>query len=467
MSYTSFEFLGFLAAAVCLYHLCPLRWRPALLLVLSYTFYLTWVPKAALLLAALSVLTFFAARSSGAGGRLTPALIILLVACLAAFKIALLFPARGIAGLVMPLGISYYTFKLISYVLDVHWGKIVPEQSLIRFAAYVSFFPQIVAGPIQRPGDFFSQLPSFRFSLWDALPRIAWGFTKKLLIADNLAPTVNYVYAHVSSLQGAPLLMGFYLYPLQLYADFSGLTDMAIGVGRLFAINGPENFERPFTATTISGYWRRWHMSLTSWFVDYVFTPLRMATRTVGNLGLAFSITVNMVLIGMWHGLARGFVIFGLIHSCYITMEAITARWRNRFFKRHQKWNTAGNLLGCYLTFHLVAFALVFFRSPHVSDAVWLLEHLTTGWAKVNFFPASMQMQVSLRNLAVGLMGYAVLELGERLRPDLLVRNMRGSAPRWMRWSFYFAATVVVAFGLSLLVLHAGQARSQFIYEIF
>jgi alginate O-acetyltransferase complex protein AlgI len=467
MSFTSFSFLAFLGVAGCLYRFWPVRWRSALVLILSYAFYLTWVPVAALLLAALTLLTFFLARASGIGGRLALVMTAFLVACLAAFKIALLFPAHGVAGLIMPLGISYYTFRLISYLLDVHWGKIAPEQSLIRFAAYVSFFPQIVAGPIQRPSDFFSQLGFDQGSMADALPRIAWGFTKKLLIADNLAPTVNYVYAHVTGLQGVPLWMAFYLYPLQLYADFSGLTDIAIGTGRLFGVIGPENFNRPFTASTIAEYWRRWHMSLVTWLGDYVFTPLRMATRNAGNLGLAFSITVNMVAISLWHGLTSGFLIFGFLHSVYLNVEAFSARWRSRFFKRHPAWNKPGSLLGCLLTFHLVAFALVFFRSARVSDAFWFLRHLTSGWSSVPAIVGSMMSQISSRNLIIALLGYAVLELGERYRPDLWVRSLRNSAPRSLRWSFYFAATMTLAFGLCLLVLHSSQPQSPFIYEIF
>lgn len=467
MSYTGFSFLAFLAAAAGLYRLCPVRWRPILLLVLSYTFYVTWTPMGALLLAVLSVLTFFGARASGSGGWLAPAVTALLAACLAAFKIALLTPAHGLAGLVMPLGISYYTFKLISYVLDVHWGKIAPETSFVKFAAYVSFFPQIVAGPIQRPGDFFSQLAPGQNSLPAALPRIAWGFTKKLLIADNLAPTVNYIYAHVSSLQGAPLWLGFYLFPLQLYADFSGLTDIAIGAGRLFGISGPENFDRPFTASSVSDYWRRQHMSLTNWLSDYVFMPLRMATRAAGNLGLAFSITVTMVAIGLWHGLTGGFLVFGLLHSAYLIADGFSKRWRSRFFKHHHRLGAYGNHLGCLLTFHLVALGLVFFRSPHLSDASWLLEHLWTGWANWTVALTGLWEQVSVRNLAIGVAGYAVLELGERFRPDLRVRDLRRSAPRWLRWSFYAAAAAVLTFGLCLLLVHTSEARSPFIYEIF
>jgi alginate O-acetyltransferase complex protein AlgI len=467
LSFTSFPFLVFLAATGSLYRLCPVRWRPTLLLILSYAFYLTWQPVAAFLLAGLTAVTFFAARVSGGGGHLAPAVALLLTGCLAAFKIALLTPSHGLFGLIIPIGISYYTFKLISYVLDVHWGKIEPEQSFVRFAAYVSFFPQIIAGPIQRPGDFFRQLGSDDASIPAALPRIVLGFTKKLVIADNLSPIVNYVYSHVSGLQGLPLWIGFYLFPLQLYADFSGLTDIAIGTGRLFGINGPENFDRPFTASSISAYWRRWHMSLTTWLGDYVFMPLRMATRAAGNFGLAFSITVNMVAIGLWHGLTGGYLMFGVIHSGYLVVDAFSARWRSRFFKQRPNWNLAGDYLGWLLTFHLVAIAMVFFRASRLTDAFWLLGHLFRGWANPAAVLEGIFAQLSARNLAIGLIGYLVLELGERYRPDIWVKSVRDSAPRWLRWSFYSAATLVLTFGLALLLVHSGQAQSPFIYEIF
>jgi len=208
-------------------------------------------------------------------------------------------------------------------------------------------------------------------------------------------------------------------------------------------------------------------MTLTNWLVDYVFTPLRMATRALGDFGLACSITINMVALSLWHGMTGGFIVFGLLHSGYITAEALTSRWRSRFFKKHQNLNATGDFLGRLLTFHFVAFALVFFRSPHLSGAFWLLRHLATGWANVTAVLESMMTEVSARNLAIGLIGYAVLELCERFRPDLRVRNLRATGPRWLRWSFYFAAAIALAFGLSLFVLHTGQARSPFIYEIF
>jgi len=379
--------------------------------------------------------------------------------------VALLTRKQGIGGLIMPVGISYYTFKLIAYVLNVHWGKIEASRNLVEFAAYVSFFPQIVAGPIQRPESFFGQLPPVPAPVIEALPRIMWGFCKKLLIADNLAPAVSYIYAHIGDMHGAPLWIGVYLFPLQLYADFSGLTDIAIGTGRLFGITGPENFNRPFSASSISEFWRRWHMSLTSWLADFVFLPLRMTTRNWGNAGLALSITVNMVSVGLWHALTPAFLIFGLLHSAFLIVDVFTARARAKFFKHHHRWDLPASMLGCILTFHLVALSLVFFRAPHVSDALQLLSKLGGGftdWALMQ----SVIAATGSRILAIGLAGYGVLEWAERYRPHLWIAAWQANAPRWGRWAIYAVSVLVLVVAVSLLLVHT-SGRSPFIYEIF
>ena len=470
MSFTEPLFLLYLTICVGLNRLCPARLRPAFLLAASYVFYFTWSPAAAGLLAVVTLLTFGAglavekARLAEKTAWLGPLAAILLTAYLMAFKVALLTPARGIAGLVMPLGISYYSFKLISYLLDVHWGKMDAEKGLLNFAAYVAFFPQIVAGPIQRPASFFEQLPPKPLSTLDPLLRIAWGLLKKLLIADNLAPTVNAIYAHVTGLHGAPLWIGLYLFPLQLYADFSGLTDIAIGSGQLLGITGPENFNRPFTAGSISDFWRRWHMSLTTWLVDYVFVPLRMASRRAGALGLSFSIAVNMVAIGLWHGLTGSYLCFGLINAGYLILETLTGKRRAKFFKKNPEWDKAGSWLGWLLTFHLILIAEVFFRAQHVSDAVCLLAHLWSGLAGSL---ALLQNVMAMRSLLVGLVGYLILELGERYRPDRWLRERYVSAPRWIRWSYYSAGAMFGIFGLALLFVHTAGKRAAFLYEIF
>ena len=417
MNFISLPFLVFLTAVAILYRVCPVAWRNWLLLVASYAFYCTWRVGAAGALAALTITTFFAGKSAGETESPNRAWMVslftvsLLAGYLFFFKIAAVLPVTGLNRWVMPLGISYYTFKLISYVLDIYWGKMAPETRFVPFASYVAFFPQIVAGPIQRPNDFLSQLPPLRISVSEAIPRIAWGLGKKLLIAENLAPAVNYVFSHATGLRGAELLAGMYLFPLQLYADFSGLTDIAIGIGCLFGIESPENFNRPFSASNISEYWRRWNMSLTTWIVDYLFTPLRTATRTAGRAGLVFSITVNMVAIGLWHGLTPGYLVFGLMHALYLTVDALTARRRSRFFKAHPRFDGPLGYLGSALTFQLVAVALVFFRAQSVGDALQLLSHLWLGLSKWRTDLTHLVLRAGAASFAVGLAGCAVLEI--------------------------------------------------------
>lgn len=472
LAYTDFFFVCFIAAACALFWLCPRPSRNLFILIISYVFYAGWSLQAAVLLAIISTLTFLAAlaiasaSSRNIGGWIGPVTVTLLALWLISFKAALLRPDHTLVGIAMPLGISYYTFKLISYVLEVHWGNLKPTRNLIEFSGYVAFFPQIMAGPIQRPDDYLRQAPPVSIRIRRAVPRIAWGFVKKLLIADNLGPAVAYVYSHVTTLHGAPLLLGFYLFPLQLYADFSGLTDIAIGTGLLFGIEGPENFNRPFSATSISDYWRRWHMSLTTWLSDYVFTPLRMATRTSGRAGLAFSIFVNMVAIGLWHGIGMTFLIFGLLHSTFLITDALTGKARARFFKRHREWDTAGSWLGWLLTFHVVAAAMVFFRASSVSDAAWLLGHLFSGLASSQTLLYQTVEWAGPRTLLIGLIGYALLEICERTRPDRwLVSLFEG--PRWLRWSAWGGTTVLLTFGALLLLATSGDQQSPFIYAVF
>jgi alginate O-acetyltransferase complex protein AlgI len=474
MSFTQPLFLLYLAACAGLTILCPLRWRTTVILLASYGFYISWSLRAAAFVAALTLLVYGAAilgepgrRSAKVSARIGITAALLLAACLIAFKVALLTPKQGIGGLVMPLGISYYTFKLISYVVEVSRGNWPAERNLASFASYVVFFPQIVAGPIQRPADFFSQIPPKPAIPWIALGRIASGLIKKCLVADNLAPTVNYIYGHLSTLHGTPLWLAFYFYPLQLYADFSGLTDIAIGAGQLFGITGPENFNHPFTASSVSDFWRRWHMSLTSWLRDYVFLPLRMATRQAGTLGLVFSIVVNMIAIALWHGLSLSYLIFGVLNGTYLALDALTSRHRTRFFKQHPSWQGFGTRLGWLLTFHLILVALVFFRATKPPDAIWLLGHLGVGLVGSTALLDPLRAEGGAHLLAVALAGYLILELLERYGSGVKMSRWHARAPRWVRWSLYASAAAAGVVGLGLLAIHSAGAKSPFIYEVF
>jgi D-alanyl-lipoteichoic acid acyltransferase DltB (MBOAT superfamily) len=472
MSFTSVQYLFFLAIVAGVFHIVPAKLRITVILAASYVFYFTWNVHAAALIA-ISTLFAYVAGIAIAGERdrkrqaLTFAVAGLLVAYLFAFKVALLTPARGIGGLIMPLGISYYSFKLIGYVLDVYWEKMPAQRNPIAFAAFVAFFPQLVAGPIQRAESFFAQLPPARGRIASGASRIALGLAKKLLIADYLAPAVAYVYGHSGAVSAGPAWLAFYLFPLQLYADFSALTDIAIGSGRLFGIEGPENFNRPFTAENISDYWRRWHMSLTTWLGDYVFTPLRMATRNFGQYGLVFSLTINMIAIGLWHGLTWGYFWFGVAHAAFLCADALSARKRARFLKHHPHLNAPASWLGWLLTMHMVAFALVLFRAPDMGAATNVLRHLFTNLR--NFVPdlAALASATGTRLLVLGLAGYAALEVAERFRPDLRWAAARETGPRWLRWSVTAVMLAVFTVGLLMLVARTATRGNPFLYEIF
>lgn len=217
--------------------------------------------------------------------------------------------------IIMPLGVSYFTFKLISYVIEINRGKIEPSHDFVAFATYISFFPTIMAGPIDRP-SFIQQLCSkreFQFTEgFDAIQQILWGFFKKVVIADNLYIFINTAWGNMGTVGSLHLISAALLYTFQMYADFSGYSDMAIGVGRLLGIRITKNFNFPFFATNISDFWRKWHISLTGWLTDYVFMPLNVKFRNLGKFGIMLAIIINMILVGLWHGANWTYAVFGL-----------------------------------------------------------------------------------------------------------------------------------------------------------
>jgi len=473
VTFTSFKFLLIFPLLVGIYYVLPQRCRVLFLLIASYAFVGLTSVRAAAAMAVATIFTFLAGKYAGDTGSQQRsyfaflATISILTLCLCFFKITAVLPLGRFGRLAAPLGLSYYTFKLMSYVIDVYWGKIEPARNFTEFATAIAFFPQIAAGPIQRPADFLSQLPPTQTALWMGLSRMAWGMGKKLLIADNLAPTVGYIFSHTHTLHGASLLAGFYLFPLQMYADFSALTDIALGLGLIFGIVGPENFNRPFTASSISDFWRRWHMSLTNWLADYVFTPLRMATRSAGSAGLALSITINMLAVGLWHGFTLGYLVFGALNAAYLVGDVLTARRRTQFFKANPTFDRPGTWAGWLLTAHLFCLAMVFFRANHVGDALRLLAGMWSGLGTLSSDPASLAAATGTQTLLIGLAGYAILELAERFRPDLWWRRIEGTTPPWVYWSVRLAIATCVLAGIFLVTIRQGGHDSPFLYQVF
>jgi len=277
----------------------------------------------------------------------------------------------------LPVGISFYTFQTISYTIDIYRGKIKPERHLGIFAVYVSFFPQLVAGPILRARDFLPQFyVEHKFEYVRAVEGarlILWGFFKKMVIADTLATTVNMIYATPSSYSGPYLIIATVFFAIQIYCDFSGYTDIAIGAARMMGFNLKQNFRTPYLSKSIGEFWKRWHISLSTWFRDYVYIPLGGNRVKVGRWYV--NILITFIISGLWHGAAVGFLIWGLLHGLYLIIEIvfqpITGKIKiNQYAKR---------FICLAWTFILVNIGWVFFRANSLNDAAYILTHMFTS----------------------------------------------------------------------------------------
>jgi hypothetical protein len=376
MGFTDLGFWLVAPIVVGVYYLWPPRWRPALLLGLSLGYYGACSPAFLPLLAAQGLASF------AIGGRIARAatdrarLVWLIGGLLPVAGALVLFKLdSGANGLIAPLGISYYTFKLIAYLVEVYWDENQQATGLVDFLAYVSFAPQMVSGPIQRPGDFFAQLPAVRIGA--DLGRIEAGFALlldglllKLVLADRLGAFIARVDAAPETFSRGVLLAVMLSRLPYLYADFAGYTKIALGLGKLLGIEGPQNFDAPFAAANVQDYWRRWHMSLTGWLTDYVFLPLRMQTRSLGRFGLAISIFVNMLLVGLWHGISWTFFVFGALQGLFMTISAMTLRARDEVFDRWPRLAPWRRLYGSLGTFLLMSASMTIWFAPSLEIAL-------------------------------------------------------------------------------------------------
>lgn len=276
-------------------------------------------------------------------------------------------------NIIMPLGISFFTFRMLSYVIDIYRGKFEPTNDIIAFGTYIAFFPCLLSGPIDRP-TFINQLKAARTFEYekavDGCRQILWGLFKKVAVADNCATYVDIVWGDIGSQSGSTLVLAAVLYLFQIYADFSGYSDMAIGVGKLLGFRIADNFKFPLFALNIADYWRRWHITLTQWLTDYVFMPLNIKFRDWGNWGMILSIVITFVLIGMWHGSNWTFALFGLYHGLlYIPLILSGAFFKKAKLKTNKLGLPVAKDFGrIVLTFSLVTIGLIIFRAPSLTE---------------------------------------------------------------------------------------------------
>ncbi len=390
----SLSYLLFLGAVAAIYWLLPRApWRKLWLLLASYALYILFDLRFAGLLLALTLAVWGLGQGIARGlhpRRLAWASVALNLGLLAIFKYAgffvssaqaLLQRAGAPAGtsslaLLLPVGISFYTFQAMAYTTELYRRKAQPA-GLLDFSLYLVFFPKLIAGPLASPQDFLRQVstevpqprPS-REAISTALGRLLLGLVKKVLIADSLASLADTAFRGASLAGGAhfstPLyLQGFYLYAFQIYADFSGYTDLACGSAALLGLTLPENFRQPYFAATLGDFWNRWHMSLTAWFRAYLFFPLSRwllarGGRQHAERAQVVANLVTMVLIGLWHGAAWTFVLWGLWHAALLTIERLAR------FKPAGRWQ---RLAAGVVTFHLVGIGWVLFRADSLASA--------------------------------------------------------------------------------------------------
>ena len=280
-------------------------------------------------------------------------------------------------NLILPIGISFYTFQTLSYTLDIYYKRLKPTKDFIAFSAFVCFFPQLVAGPIERASNFLPQFlkhRKFNYMLAaDGMRQILWGVFKKVVIADNCGEFANEIFNNSSQMNGSTLLLGLFFFSFQIYGDFSGYSDIAIGTSRLFGFNLRQNFAAPYFSKNIVEFWRRWHISLTSWLTDYIFTPLALSLRNYERKGILFSITLTFLLSGLWHGAGWNFVVYGLTHAFYYLLT-ISIIGHKKLFKKQISKNklipSFNETISMLFTFLIVSFSYIFFRAEDMNHAI-------------------------------------------------------------------------------------------------
>ena len=469
MQFHSTAFCLFFPAVVALHFMLPHRFRWAVLLAASYFFYMYWRPAYGMLLLACTGINYYAAlameRQAEERGR-RKYLILSLAASLGllcSFKY-LHFLSASLAGLlapwglssplpafdwVLPVGLSFYTLQALSYTIDVYRGQRPPETHFGIFALYISFFPQLVIGPIERSSRL---LPQFREEhafdadrLTDGLRLMLWGYFKKLVVADNLAGFVETAYGAPDAYQGLPLVLATWFFSFQIYCDFSGYCDVALGAARILGFSLTRNFDNPFAAESVPDFWRRWNISVSSWFRDYLYLPL--AGVQAGPLRRSLGLLVTFALIGLWHGPAWTFVAWGAVNGAYIIGSLWTRplRWKlaDALGALGQSW--LRRLWRSFFAYGLVCASLIFFRADSLATAAYVATHLWTG-------VAGQLADLRLLDQALLSVGWSRLFFAGALAGTGFLYWMQfqpggvddmgrllGARPRWQRWLAYYA----------------------------
>ena len=470
MLFNSFNFLIFFPTVVCLYYLLPHRFMWMFLLAASCIFYMAFIPVYILVLFTTIIIDYTAAifieRSQGEKRRVY--LIVSIVStCLVLFIFKYFnffnanlhhlanfihwnYPVKNL-GLILPIGLSFHTFQSLSYVVEVYRGKQKAERHFGIYALYVMFFPQLVAGPVERPQNLLHQFYErhhFDYDRFtDGLKLIVWGLFKKVVIADRLAVLVNTVYGDPSKFPPAAHLLATFFFAFQIYCDFSGYSDIAIGCAQALGFKLMDNFNRPYFSKSVAEFWKRWHISLSTWFRDYVYIPL--GGNRVPRQKLYYNLIITFLLSGLWHGANWTFIIWGLLNGFYMIFSIMTMEWRDKMVQKTGllKFPEILKYLRVSITFLLICFAWIFFRAANLTDAEIIVK--SVGTVIVQIFTFNFQFLTDLRCHIVdwGLSSYELflvsgavvfMEFIHIIQSHGSIRHMLRTKPIWYRWLVYF-----------------------------
>lgn len=365
--------------------------------------------------------------------------------------------------LIIPLGISFFTFRTISYLLDIDKRKAIACEDWIVFFNYIAFFPSILSGPIDKAKTFIPQLETKRTfdyaNATDGLRQILWGLFKKVVIANNCSVITNEVFANYQNLPASSLVIASFFYTIQIYADFSGYSDMAIGIARLLGFTSTKNFDFPFFAQNIADFWRRWHISLTSWLTEYVFTPLSIYFRDYANLGLILAIVINFTLIGIWHGANWTYLLFGFLHGIYYIPLILKGSMNKKKKLSTITLKNYSALFNMLKTFVLVMLTFIIFRATSIQDAFGFYNHLgsVTLFQKPVLNGVSMQFFISILIYIIFLF---VMEWNAKTEEHVL-EHFGNKYPKIVRWLFYIVLLLIIYYFSSMV------SNQNFIYLQF
>ena len=403
MLFNSEEFALFLPIVFAIYWLLPARYRWGVLLVASYWFYMSWEPKYVLIILFTTVVSYMAGLLIDKVHKQVTKKKILVVACSLCLLVLFFFKyfnfvSENIAKIcsffslpvsplmlkfLLPVGISFYTFQALSYVIDVYRGRVAAEKHFGKYATFVSFFPQLVAGPIERTDNLLPQIKKesiFDYKLGTyGLKLMAWGYFKKMVIADTISIYIGQVFDNPKAFTGSALFVASLFFTVQIYCDFSGSSDIAIGVAKLFGINLMENFKSPYFSQSIHEFWSRWHISLSTWFRDYVYIPL--GGNRKGQFRTNLNLLITFLVSGLWHGANWTFIIWGAIHGGAQVFEKML------FPNKKRSTNGVVGCLRVLVVFSFCSLAWILFASNSVDDAIYFMLHMFDGiLSPISFF---------------------------------------------------------------------------------